>query len=117
MALKAKAVKNVEQPASPKQTLQSEDMILLQENLTTLTQTLATLSTTLEAHVQKTANIASHVVAMEEILSEIISVTGISLADVNSRIRKRIITGGADTGAADLAIDCAATIATRRLRL
>jgi len=117
MPSKAKAVKNVEQPAPPKQALQSEDVILLQENLTALTQALATLSATVEAHVQKTANIASHVIAVEELLTEIVSVTGINLADVNSRIRKRIISGSIDTGAADLAIDCAATIATRRLRI
>ena len=117
MASKAKAVKNIEQTAPPKEALYPEDIVLLQENLTALTQALAALSATVEAHVQKTANIASHVVAMEEMLAEIVSVTGISLVDVNSRIRKRIIAGGADTGAADLAIDCAATIATRRRRL
>jgi len=117
MPSKAKAVKNVEQPAPKKEALQSEDVILLQENLTALTQALATLSATVEAHVQKTANIASHVIAVEEMLSEIISVTGVSLVDVNSRIRKRIIKSDIDAGAADLAIDCAATIATRRLRL
>jgi len=117
MPSKAKAVKNVEQTAPQKQTLQSEDMILLQENLTTLTQALATLSATVEAHVQRTANIASHVVALEEMLAEIVSVTGVNLADVNSRIRKRIISGNIDTEATDLAIDCAATIATRRGRL
>jgi len=121
MPSKAKAVKNVENAVSKKQTqtLQSEEMTLLQENLTTLTQALATLSTTLEAHVQKTANIASHVIAIEEVLTEIVSVTGVSLADVNSRIRKRIIKDSADddAGAANLAIDCAAAIASRRLRL
>ncbi|MDR2861664.1 MAG: hypothetical protein LBV07_03845 [Syntrophobacterales bacterium] len=121
MAPKAKTVKNVEKaaPTKPKKevVLQSEDMALLQENLTALTQALAALSATVEAHVQKTANIASHVIAVEEMISEIISVTGINLADVNNHIRKRIVKDAIDAGAADLAIDCAATIATRRVRI
>ena len=84
---------------------------LVAENLTAMTETVVALHATIDLLVQKTASMAYHIVAMEEILTEIISANGLDLAPVNARIRARIAAGTDSQGDSGLAIDAAAAIA------
>ena len=85
---------------------------LVAENLTAMTETVVALHATIDLLVQKTASMAYHIVAMEEILTEMISANGLNLAPVNARIRARIAAGTDSQGDADLAINAAASIAS-----
>jgi len=85
---------------------------LLARNLAAMTETIVSLHTTIDMLVQKTASMAYHIVAMEEILTEIITANGLSLATVNARIRARNAGGTDNEGGPDLAIDVAASIAS-----
>jgi len=88
------------------------DENLVEENIVAITTTVASLNTTMEMLVQKIASMAHHIVAMEEILTEIISENGLSLATVNARIRARIAAGTDNQGDSTMAIDAAASIAS-----
>ncbi len=90
---------------------------LILENITLMTQQLKTLTETVDSHLLKTASIANHVVALEAILAEVISMTGVDLVNVNSRIRSRVASATGIPGSADLAIDVAAYIATPKPRI
>jgi len=85
---------------------------LVAENIAAMTETIVSLHATMDLLVQKTASMAHHIVAMEEILSEMIPANGLSLAAVNARIRSRIAAGTDGQGNSDLAIDAAASIAS-----
>lgn len=85
---------------------------LVSANLGAMTETVVSLHSTIDLLVQKTASMAYHIVAMEEILTEIISANGLSLAPVNARIRERIASGTNNEGDPGLAIDAAASIAS-----
>ncbi len=90
---------------------------LILENITLMTQQLKTLTETVDSHLLKTASIANHVVALEAILAEVVSMTGVDLVNVNSRIRSRVASASGIPGSADLAIDVAAYIAAPKPRI
>ena len=85
---------------------------LVVENLSTLTSLVGTLSETLDVLVQKTENMAYHLIATEEILAEVVTATGLDLARVNARIRAKISNGTDKQGDPTRAIDIAAGIAS-----
>lgn len=90
---------------------------LISENITVMTKQLEALTITVDSHLLKTANIANHVVALEAVLAEVVSMTGLDLVKVNNRIRSRIASAAAEPGSADLAIDLAAYIAAPTPRI
>ncbi len=90
---------------------------LVAENLMALSITVSSLGETIEMLVQKAASMAYHIIATEEILSEIAVKTGLDLAQVNARIRAKINAGTENMGYSDLAIDVAASIASPHPRL
>lgn len=83
-----KAEKN---PAAKVADLSSEQLVV--ENLSALSSLVGTLGETLDVLVQKTENMAYHLIATEEVLAEVITSTGIDLARVNARIRNKIANG------------------------
>lgn len=85
---------------------------LVAANLVALSDTVASLGTTIEMLVQKTASMAHHIIATEEILSEMATKTGLDLAQVNARIRAKIASGTDNLGDANHAVDVAASIAS-----
>ena len=85
---------------------------LVAENIAVISETVMALHATMDHLVQKTASMACLIIAMEEILTEIITENGLSLAPVNARIRARIATGTNNEGSSDQAIDAAASIAS-----
>jgi hypothetical protein len=56
---------------------------------------------------------AYHIIATEEILSEMAARTGLDLAHVNARIRAKIAAGTDNLGDANYAVDVAASIASQ----
>jgi len=100
---------------APKQTaasLTNEADQLILENIMALTRELQALSKAVDDHVQKTASIANHVIAMESVLAEVVSLTGLDMVKVNNRIRAKVATASAQPGASNMAIDIAASIAS-----
>lgn len=83
---------------------------LVVENLATLSSLVRTISETLDVLVQKTENMAYHLIATEEVLAEVVATTGVDLAQVNRRIRAKIANGTDKTGDPSRAIDVAAAI-------
>lgn len=83
---------------------------LVVENLSTLSCLVGTLSETLDLLVQKTENMAYHLIATEEVLAEVVTSTGIDLARVNARIRAKIANGTDKQGDPSRSIDIAAGI-------
>lgn len=86
------------------------DEELVAENLSALTALVADLGETIDMLTQKTENMACHLVATEEVLAEVVAVTGVDLARVNARIRTRIVSGTDGLGSPDKTIDAAAAI-------
>ena len=86
---------------------------LIGENLTVLTETVMSLSKTMDMLIQKTASMAYHIIATEEILAEIVVEHGLNLVHVNERIRTKIINGTDNQGDSNVAIDIAASITSR----
>ncbi len=86
---------------------------LVAENLMALSGTVTLLGATIEILVHKTASMAYHIIATEEILSEIVAKTGLNLAQVNARIRAKIVAGTDNLGDADHAVDVAASIVSQ----
>jgi hypothetical protein len=82
---------------------------LIAENLAVLSETVTSMGVTIEMLVQKTASMAYHVIATEEILAEIAAEHGLDLGSVNARIRSKM-SAGTDLGNPDIAIDIAASI-------
>lgn len=85
---------------------------LVVENLSTLSSLVGTLSETLDVLVQKVENIAYHLIATEEVLAEVVTITGLDLTRVNTRIRSKIAQGTDRQGDPTRAIDIAASIAS-----
>jgi predicted flavoprotein YhiN len=88
----------------------SEQLVV--ENLTTLTSLTGSLSETLDVLVKKVENMAYHIIATEEVLSEIVTSTGLDIARVNVRIRSKIASGTDKQGDPTRSIDIAASIAS-----
>jgi hypothetical protein len=123
---KSKTTKPVMITTTPKPVKEAKSVLLAQpaemdqlilENITLMTQQLKALTETVDSHLLKTASIANHVVALEAILAEVISMTGVDLVNVNSRIRARVASATGIPGSADLAIDVAAYIAAPKPRI
>lgn len=97
---------------TPQETLESFNE-LVAGNIASLTQGLAKSSDSIDLLAQKATSMACHIVALEALLTEVIAITGVDLARVNSRIRGRMGTQ-ADTVAADadVVVDLAAAIAS-----
>lgn len=85
---------------------------LVVENLSTLSSLVRTISETLDVLVQKTENMAYHLIATEEVLAEVVATTGVDLATVNKRIRAKIAQGTEMKGDPTKSIDVAAAIAS-----
>lgn len=85
---------------------------LVAENFAALSNVVDTLGTTLELLVQKMESMASHIIATEETLAELVASNGLDLARVNARIRAKIAAGTDNQGSASHAIDVAAAIAS-----
>lgn len=90
---------------------------LVAANLDSLTKLVGSLSETLELLVQKTENMACHLIATEEVLAEVVSVTGVDLARVNARIRTKIVNGTDGMGSPDKTIDIAASIVAPKFKV
>ena len=90
--------------------LTGEQLVI--ENLATLSSLVRTISETLDVLVQKTENMAYHLIATEETLAEVVATTGVDLAQVNKRIRAKIANGTNKAGDPSRAIDVAAAIAS-----
>lgn len=88
--------------------LSSEQLVV--ENLSALSSLVGTLGETLDVLVQKTENMAYHLIATEEVLAEVVTATGIDLARVNARIRSKIANGTDSQGDPSRSIDIAAGI-------
>jgi hypothetical protein len=86
---------------------------LVAENLKVVSDTVASLGVTIDMLVQKTASMAYHIIATEEILSEMAARTGLDLAQVNARIRAKIAAGTDNLGDANHAVDVAASIVSQ----
>lgn len=83
---------------------------LLTQNIASLTSALKTSSESLDLLSSKVTSIACHVTALEALLSEVIKITGVDLAQVNSLIRSRIIANDGDITDANPVVDIAAAI-------
>jgi hypothetical protein len=88
--------------------LSSEQLVV--ENLSALSRLVGTIGETLDVLVQKTENMAYHLIATEEVLAEVVTATGIDLARVNARIRAKIANGTESQGDPSRSIDIAAGI-------
>lgn len=99
-------------PAKLAQTPPLSGEQLVVENLATLSSLVGTLSETLDVLVQKAENMAYHLIATEEVLSEVVTATGVDLARVNARIRSKVAYGTDQQGDPSRAIDIAASIAS-----
>jgi hypothetical protein len=102
------SVKTTKKAASKANNLSGEQLVV--ENLSTLSCLVSTLSETLDILVQKTENMAYHLIATEEVLAEVVTATGIDLARVNARIRAKIANGTDRQGDPSRSIDIAAGI-------
>jgi hypothetical protein len=87
---------------------------LVAENLSSLSSLVRAISETMDILVQKTENMAYHLIATEEVLAEVVANAGIDLASVNGRIRAKISKGTDRKGDPSRAIDIAASIASPR---
>jgi hypothetical protein len=96
--------------AVPSDAKTSEQLVV--ENLSTLSSLVGSLSETLDVLVQKVENMAYHIIATEEVLSEVVTSTGLDIARVNTRIRKKIANGTDKQGDPSRSIDIAAGIAS-----
>jgi len=96
------------QSADPEKS--GEELVI--ENLAAVSQLVGTLGETLEMLVQKTENMAYHIIATEQILAEVVAAKGLNLARVNARIRATIASGTDNLCDPNKAIDIAAAIAS-----
>lgn len=99
-------------PAVPKKVNEKSGEELVIENFAAVSHLVETIGETLEMLVQKTENMAYHIIATEEILAELVAANGLDLARVNARIRNTIATGTDNLCDPAKAIDIAAAIAS-----
>lgn len=85
----------------------SEQLVV--ENLMTLTTVTEELGETLTMLVQKIDSMAHHIIALEEIVAELVADNGLDLARVNARVRLKFARG-TDGGDPSRSIDVAAAI-------
>lgn len=89
---------------------------LVASNIATLTHGLSVSSNSIEILTKKVTSLACHVVAIETLLAEVIAVTGVDLAKVNSSIRRKISNPTDMQSDSEVVVDIAATIASHTLR-
>jgi hypothetical protein len=106
------AAKTTRKPAAAVKPADLSSEQLVVENLSALSSLVGTLGETLDVLVQKTENMAYHLIATEEVLAEVVTATGIDLARVNARIRAKIANGTDSQGDPSRSIDVAAGIAS-----
>lgn len=94
-----------------KEALESFDE-LVASNIASLTQGMARSTGAIELLTNKVTSLACHVVALESLLTEVIAVTGVDLARVNSRIRSRVAIQADTPADSEVVVDLAATIAS-----
>lgn len=104
------AAKTTRKPAAAVKPADLSSEQLVVENLSALSSLVGTLGETLDVLVQKTENMAYHLIATEEVLAEVVTATGIDLARVNARIRAKIANGTDSQGDPSRSIDIAAGI-------
>ncbi len=107
-----KSDKTAAKKAAKPKTVEISGEQLVVENLATLSALVRSISETLDILVQKTENMAYHLIATEEVLAEVVASNGVDLASVNARIRSKIATGTGKQGDPSRAIDVAAAIAS-----
>ena len=89
---------------------------LVGENLSAVTETVTSLGNTIDMLIQKSTSMAYHIIAVEEILAELVAANGLDIALVNARIRERIVVGTDNQSNPDKALDVAASIASLQAR-
>lgn len=102
-------------PIKGVQEMTSEELVVA--NFATLTAVIDTLGKTLDLLLQKTENMAYHIIATEETLAELVAENGINLARVNERIRNRIDDDGNTQINYDNSIDIAAAMASPKAKI
>lgn len=84
---------------------------LSEQNIKAITSVIQTSAETLDMAVAKITSLACHVTALEALLSEVVKITGVDLAQVNSQIRSRIRAVDGTLSDSNVVVDIAATIA------
>jgi hypothetical protein len=92
------------------QNLNAEEKQLLVDNVMALSRATRLNGENLALLIENIENIASHIVAIEEIVAEMVMVTGVDILRVNRRIRERIAAGTERLGDPSKAIDVAAVL-------
>lgn len=85
---------------------------LVVENFAAMSQVMASMTETLDMLVKKVESMACHIIATEEVLSEIVADNGLNIVRVNARIRAKFSTETDIISDASRAIDVAASIAS-----
>lgn len=88
----------------------SEELVV--ENFAAMSQVMASMTETLDMLVKKVESMACHIIATEEVLSEIVADNGLNIVRVNARIRAKFSTETDIVSDASRAIDVAASIAS-----
>jgi len=88
----------------------SEELVV--ENFAAMSQVMASMTETLDMLVKKVESMACHIIATEEVLSEIVADNGLNIVRVNARIRAKFSTETDEISDASRAIDVAASIAS-----
>jgi len=109
------AAANQKQSAKGVQEMTAEELVVA--NFATLTAVIDTLGKTLDLLLQKTENMAYHIIATEETLAELVAENGLNLARVNERIRSRIDADGNAQINYDSSIDIAAAMASPKAKI
>lgn len=110
----APRTKPVSEKALTKQVALTEETSdeLIIENIAAMSQVMVSMSETLDKLVKKIESMACHIIATEEVLSEIVADNGLNIVRVNARIRAKFEAGSEITTDLSRAIDVAASIAS-----
>jgi hypothetical protein len=92
------------------QNTEVEEKQLLVDNVMALSRATRLNGENLALLIENIENIANHIVAVEEIMAEMVMVTGIDIVRVNRRIRERIAAGTDRLGDPSKAIDVAGAL-------
>jgi len=98
-------------PAVKKKQVDMSSEQLVVENLKTPTTVTGEIGDTLAMLVLKVESMAHHIIALEEIVAELVADNGLDLARVNARVRLKF-SRGTDGGDPSRSIDVAAAIAS-----
>lgn len=84
---------------------------LSDQNIKALTSAIQTSAETVDMLISKITSLACHITALEALLSEVITITGVDLVQVNATIRSRITAVDGHCTDANTVVDIAAAIA------